>query len=130
MLERDGNVRTTVAPNRSTNVLQTAVRRHLNLGSSIFTDGWDAYRHLRFGFTHYTIDHSQAYVDGILHTNGLENHWSLLKRTIRGTYVAIDACHLGSYLGEQAFRFNHRELKDGGRFEMLVPMTAGRRTMD
>ena len=61
-------------------------------------------------YIHKVIDHAEAYVDGVIHTNGMENYWSLLKRTIKGTYVSIEPFHLFRYLDEQAFRFNRRKL--------------------
>ena len=73
------------------------------------------------------IDHAVAYAWGAVHTNGLENFWSLLKRTIKGTYVAIDPFHLLRYLDEQAFRFNEREDTDGGRFLTVLESVIGRR---
>ena len=64
------------------------------------------------------IDHAVSYVNGHVHTNGMENFWSLLKRSIKGTYVSVEPFHLFRYLDEQAFRFNERKHKDGdkGRF--------------
>jgi hypothetical protein len=73
------------------------------------------------------IDHATAYVAGRCHTNGLENFWSLLKRSINGTYVAIDAPHLGRYVDEQVFRFNERKTDDAGRFGLAMQAVPGKR---
>ena len=68
------------------------------------------------GYVHHVIDHAEAYADGQVHTNGLENFWSLLKRAIKGTYVSVEPFHLFRYLDEQAFRFNNRKMNDAERF--------------
>lgn len=84
MLERDGRIVTMVIPDRSTSTLQTFVRRHVKPGSKVFTDEYHSYRHLRFGFDHGVVVHALGYGGGDMHTNGIENYWSLLKRTIKG----------------------------------------------
>ena len=81
------------------------------------------------GYIHNVIDHAEAYVDGAVHTNGLENYWSLLKRAIKGTYVSVEPFHLFRYLDEQAFRFNQRTLTDAERFDDAVSGIVGRRVM-
>ncbi len=73
------------------------------------------------------IDHSEKYVDGLIHTNGMENFWSLLKRTLKGTYVSVEPFHLFRYLDEQAFRFNNRKDNDAGRFESVAQNVIGKR---
>ena len=71
-----------------------------------------------FNFNHLqsSIDHAECYANGQVHTNSLENFWSLLKRTIAGTYVSVEPFHLFRYLDEQAHRFNTRKLSDAARF--------------
>jgi hypothetical protein len=82
------------------------------------------------GFIHNVIDHAEKYVEGQVHTNGLENFWSLLKRALKGTYVNVQPFHLFRYLDEQAFRFNNRrELNDADRFSEVVRQVVGRRLM-
>jgi hypothetical protein len=78
-------------------------------------------------YKHEAVDHAIQYVDGLVHTNGLENFWSLLKRSIKGTYVSVDPFHLFRYLDEQAFRFNNRETTDGGRFMRALRSIVGKR---
>lgn len=75
---------------------------------------------------HETIDHAVSYVRGNVHTNGIENYWSLLKRGIRGTYVSVEPFHLFRYLDEQAFRFNRRKLTDFERFRGVFEGVMGR----
>ena len=86
----------------------------------------------QLNFSHKTIDHAERYVDGQVHTNGLENFWSLLKRGLKGTYVNVEPFHLFRYLDEQVFRYNNRAKKDhfigdGDRFQMAMRHIAGRR---
>ena len=79
-------------------------------------------------YAHQVIDHAEAYVDGQVHTNGLENFWSLLKRGINGTYVSVEPYHLFRYVDEQAFRFNNRiDMNDADRFDMVMRQLAGKR---
>ena len=82
----------------------------------------------RAHYEHKVIDHAEKYVDGNVHTNGLENYWSLLKRAIKGTYVSVEPFHLFRYLDEQAYRFNNRTgANDCDRFKMAAEMIVGRR---
>lgn len=107
--------------------LLPAVRRNVRYGAHVFTDAAHAYGELCFTHLHQSIDHSIAYARGVVHTNGLENFWSLLKRSLRGTYVAVAPFHLRRYVAEQAFRFNARTGSDGGRFEAALAGTIGKR---
>lgn len=100
---------------------------HVEQGSELFTDGWKGYSGLHANYIHQVIDHAEKYVDGQIHTNGIENFWSLLKRGIKGTYVSVEPFHLFRYLDEQAFRFNARKGKDADRFIETVKQIAGRR---
>ena len=101
--------------------------RHLERGSDLFTDALSAYKELTPEFRHQSIDHAERYVDGQVHTNGLENFWSLLKRSIKGTYVSVEPFHLFRYLDEQTFRFNRRGLNDGERFNRVCSAISGKR---
>ena len=76
---------------------------------------------------HEVVDHAEKYVEGKVHTNGLENFWSLLKRALKGTYVSVEPYYLYRYLDEQAFRFNEREGQDSNRFKKALGSVAGRR---
>ncbi len=73
------------------------------------------------------IDHTEAYVRGNIHTNGLENFWSLLKRALKGTYVSVEPFHLQAYCDEQVFRFNNRKMTDADRFAMVMTNIVGLR---
>lgn len=107
--------------------LQPVIAKTIEPGSHIFTDAWKGYRGLEAEYRHKVVDHAVAYVQGIVHTNGCENFFSLLKRTVKGTYVSVEPFHLGAYLDEQVFRFNERGDNDGGRFKTLLGSVFGLR---
>ena len=127
ILQRGGKVRTSVIPNRRKKSLQAEVRKHVTVGSALFTDSLPSYNGLEAEYAHQVVDHAVAYVNGKVHTNGLENFWSLLKRGIKGTYVSVEPFHLFRYLDEQAFRYNSRQANDAERFNMAVTGIVGRR---
>lgn len=133
LLERDGNVRAAVAPNRRKHHVQPNIIANVEPGSTLYTDEFNAYDNLPADFQREMVNHLQAYVNGQIHTNGMENFWSLLKRTLKGTYVSVDPAHLQAYVDEQVFRFNNREdangekLTDGERFDMAVRKVTGKR---
>jgi transposase-like protein len=127
ILERGGKVRTKVVPNRKKKALQAEVREHVEAGSALYSDALLSYEGLAGDFAHQVVDHAVAYVDGRVHTNGLENFWSLLKRSISGTYVSVEPFHLHRYLDEQAYRFNNRKLTDTQRFEQAMNNINGKR---
>jgi transposase-like protein len=121
-------VRATVVENVSAKSLKPIVQEHVEKGSNLYTDSWSGYRAWpRADFKHGVIDHRLAYVDGPIHTNGMENFWSLLKRAIKGTYVSVDPFHMFRYVDEQTFRFNHRKENDGWRFAHVVSTIMGKR---
>jgi transposase-like protein len=132
ILERGGKVRTIVVPNRKKSALQAEVRKHVEAGSALYTDALKSYEGLD-EFQHQVIDHAVKYVDGKVHTNGMENFWSLLKRGLRGTYVSVEPFHLFRYLDEQVFRYNNRKdangdvLTDSDRFETAMGQIVGKR---
>ncbi|MBZ5706509.1 MAG: IS1595 family transposase [Acidobacteriia bacterium] len=132
ILERGGHVRTQVIPDRQKETLQPIVKQHVATGAALFTDEMGGYRGLSEEYEHGIIDHAVKYVDGRVHTNCLENFWSLLKRGLSGTYIAVEPFHLFRYLDEQVFRFNNRATKDNkltdtDRFDMVVRKLAGKR---
>jgi transposase-like protein len=96
--------------------LDAPIRQNVEKGSEIYTDALPSYDKLADEYVHNVIDHAECYAKGHVHTNGLENFWSLLKRALRGTYVNVEPFHLFRYLDEQAFRFNERKDNDQGRF--------------
>jgi transposase-like protein len=128
ILQRGGEVRAKVVPNIRKHHIQPEIRAHVMAGSAIYTDSLLSYWGLNQDYIHRTIDHAERYVDGKIHTNGLENFWSLLKRGIKGTYISVEPFHLFRYLDEQVFRYNFRELPhDGARFERLASHVIGKR---
>ena len=128
ILERGGKVRTAVIPNRKKHAPQSEVRKHVEAGSALYTDALLSYDGLARNYAHQVVDHAVQYVDSKIHTNGLENFWSLLKRGINGTYVSVEPFHLFRYLDEQAFRYNNRkDMKDGERFDLTVRQIVGKR---
>lgn len=128
ILERGGEVRTTVVPNRKKAALQKEIKKHVQAGSALYSDALQSYDGLEAEYAHKIIDHAIAYVDGKVHTNGLENFWSLLKRALKGTYVSVEPFHLFRYLDEQSFRFNNRkEINDVERFENVMSRVLNRR---
>jgi transposase-like protein len=129
LLERHGEVRTMVVQNVKRESLDRNIRGHVEQGSHVYTDKLRSYAHLGANndYVHAVIDHAEKYVDGIVHTNGIENFWSLLKRTIGGTYVSVEPFHLFRYLDEQSFRFNKRKRSDGERFSIAASQIVDRR---
>jgi transposase-like protein len=127
-----GTVKTQVVANRSVTTLHAAVKEHVQPGANLHTDDFYGYWGLYKEFTHEIVNHAETYVNGKIHTNGIENFWALLKRGLSGTYVAVEPFHLFRYLDEQSFRYNNRGNKDkpvndGERFEMLLSQIAGKR---
>jgi transposase-like protein len=134
MLERKTRqVRAKVVPNVKREVLQAEILNQVAPGSFIFTDAHQGYAFLKEKeFVHETVSHLNEYVRGSVHTNGIENFWSLLKRSLAGTYVAVEPFHLGRYVDEQMFRFNNRTTKDNpltdaDRFVLAVSQISGKR---
>ena len=128
IMERGGKIRAVVVPNRKKSALQAEVHKHVEAGAALYTDALLSYEGLATDYAHQVIDHAVQYVDGRVHTNSLENFWSLLKRGISGTYVSVEPFHLFRYLDEQMFRFNNRkEFDDAGRFDLAVSQIVGKR---
>jgi transposase-like protein len=114
-------------PDTSGPTLQGFVREYVEGGSYVFSDAWRSYNGLSADYVHQVIDHAESYVQGNVHTNTIENFWSLLKRGLKGTYIAVEPFHLFRYLDEQAFRYNERKNDDGGRFLEVLNGLTGRR---
>jgi transposase-like protein len=130
MIDRNTReVRATVVPDAKMATLCTHILDHVGKSSNVYTDGWNAYQNLGYaGFVHETVNHIDQYVKGQVHTQGIENFWSLLKRTIKGTYVAVEPFHLDRYVDEQVFRFNtSKSMNDGQRFKKVLSQVAGKR---
>jgi transposase-like protein len=127
VLERGGRVKAKVIGRRKKKDLQALVRDHVEPNSKLYSDALPSYEGLAGEYVHQVVDHAVAYVDGNVHTNGLENFWSLLKRGINGTYVSVEPYHLFRYVDEQAFRFNNRKMTDAERFAGVMKQIVGRR---
>lgn len=127
LLERGGRVVTKVVKNTKKQTIHKEVKEKIKKGSHLFTDAFLSYTGLSAEYVHKFVDHAKQYVDGTIHTNGLENYWSLLKRCIKGTYIAIEPFHLFRYLDEQAFRFNERNCNDAERFMLVAAGVGGKR---
>jgi transposase-like protein len=128
MLERGGEARAEIIPDRSGETIQGEVRRHVEPGSELMTDAHKAYRALDGEYIHQYVDHgSDEYVRDDCHTNGMENFWTLFKRAIKGTYVAVNTEHLSAYVDEQSFRYNERHGNDAERFLEAVSGIGGKR---
>jgi len=115
MLERDGKVRAMVVPDRRKPALRDAIFDNIDAGTDLYTDEHPAYLAVDADYVHKIINHLQHYVDGTVHTNGIENFWSLLKRESHGTYISVEPFHLFRYVNEQAFRFNTRKDENGAK---------------
>jgi transposase-like protein len=128
LLDREtGKVRVKHVANRKRRTLQEEVRANVEPGSEVFTDELASYTGLDKDYVHQFVNHAEEYVRGNVHTNGIENFWSLLKRGLKGTYVSVEPFHLFRYLDEQAFRYNERKGTDRERFMETLFSVVGRR---
>src|ERR1039458_5691588 len=130
MLERKGRVKAEVVTERSHHTLRAVANKHIAPGASLVTDEWGGYQGINF--EHAVVNHAVKYVNGLVHTQGIENFWCLLKRSLGGTYVAVEPFHLDSYVDEQAFRYNNRATKDNpltdaDRFALVLSQISGKR---
>ena len=130
MLERKGRVCAEVVMDRTQAILHAVAQKHLADGTTLITDEWGGYEGI--DFEHEIINHADTYVRDLVHTNGIENFWSLLKRGLNGTYISVEPFHLFRYIDEQAFRYNNRATKDNplndaDRFVLAVSQIAGKR---
>jgi transposase-like protein len=126
MVERGGRVRAEVVQERTCEVLSQIAHDNIASGSKLITDEWSGYN--TANFERAIINHAEAYVRGLIHTNGIENFWSLLKRQLGGTYISVEPFHLFRYIDEQAFRYNNRKNKDDqARFELAMRNVFGKR---
>ena len=122
-------IRAKVVPNVKMENVARMVLENVGRKSAVYTDGWTGYQNLKHaGFVHETVNHVTEYVRGEVHTNGLENFWALLRRTLSGTYVAVEPFHLDRYIDEQVFRFNtSKSMNDSQRFGKIISQLAGKR---
>ena len=132
IMERGGQVRTQLVADRVKTTLHPVIREHVEAGAALYSDELGGYKGLDGEYLHQIIDHAVRYVNGRVHTNGMENFWSLLKRGLSGTYVSVEPFHLFRYLDEQMFRYSNRATKekrvtDSDRFDKLARKIVGKR---
>jgi transposase-like protein len=128
MLERGGNVMIVQVPYATGEVLQPIIRKHVEAGSTMCTDGFGGYRYMD-EYTHEAVSHDKKeYVRGTFHTNGIEGYFGLFKRMVIGIYHQVSVKHLQRYCDEHSYRYNSRKLKDGERFEISLSNLEGRLT--
>jgi hypothetical protein len=132
MLERGGHARAQVVSDRRLGNVQSFVRENAEKGATLHTDEFDNYKYFNDEYAHRVVNHLEKYVDGQVHTQGMENFWSLLKRGLNGTYVAVEPFHLFRYVDEQLFRYNNRATKDNpltdaDRFQYALSQIVGKR---
>jgi|SRR5665213_3358592 len=125
---KPSQIRTAVVANRRKKALQAEVREHVQAGAAIYTDALKSYEGMD-EFAHEVVDHAVEYVREKVHTNGCENFWSLLKRSLHGTYVSVEPFHRFRYLDEQSYRFNNRHMTDAERFDIAAKNIVGKRIM-
>jgi len=125
--EQKSIVKLEILPDTRTKTIDPVVHKHVEAGSTVYSDAPASYRKLEDEYVHHVIDHATEYVNGKIHTNGIENFWALLKRAIRGTYVSVEPFHLFRYLDEEAFRFNKRDGNDADRFNKVSKSITGKR---
>lgn len=127
MLERHGEARVKVVKGRTATDVIPEIVQSVERGSAVYTDELRSYKELVADYAHDVIDHTEAYVKGRVHTNGLENFWSLFKRALKGTYVSVEPFHLQAYADEQCYRFNKRKDVDANRFADALRQIGGKR---
>ncbi len=127
LLERHGQIRAKSVRSTTKRDLQAEIVDTVTAGSTIYSDALKSYDGLESEYIHEVIDHAEAFVNGRIHTNGLENFWSLFKRTIYGTHHSVEAFHLDRYLDSATYRFNTRKMTDGARFASALAQADGRR---
>lgn len=120
-------IKAKVVPDNAWSTLQGEIRKNVKAGTEMHTDAHLSYTGLENDYLHRVIDHAEAYVRGHVHTNGIENFWSLLKRGLKGTYIAVEPFHLFRYIDEQSFRFNNRKGTNADRFAELLQTVSGKR---
>lgn len=125
--DNPSQVRATVIPNTEQGTIMGELMRNVEKETVVCTDSSTSYANIADRYIHRFVDHSMRYVAGKVHTNGLENFWSLVKRMIKGTYVHVAPFHLQRYLDEEVWRFNKRKLNDGTRFNTVMRGVVGRR---
>lgn len=126
-VERGGPVQAQVITDTAKRAMHRTIHAHVEEGSTLYTDEWKSYGGLDAHYAHKTVNHSQEYVSGDVHTNTMESFWSLLKRALKGTQIHVSKEHLPRYVTERTFAYNHRLTDDLGRMRMALGGVDGRR---
>lgn len=126
--EQPSQARAATIPDPGGPTIQASVRANVAPGSTLYTDAWRAYRALGADYIHQYVDHRVTYVDGTIHTNGLEGFWSLFKRQYHGTHHWISRKHMDAYLNEMCYRWNRRDMGAGERVNDFLAQVEGRLT--
>jgi transposase-like protein len=127
LLQRGGEMRANVIDAADASAIHAIIHKNVEPGAAVFSDESTAYAGLDRQFVHEAVNHAEQYVRGQVHTNGVENFWSLFKRCLKGTYVHMAPLRLQLYVTEEVFRFNARKTNDKGRFDQVMGQTVGRR---
>jgi transposase-like protein len=127
-VQRGGKVRAWVIPDLKKATMLPKLRDAVTPDSTLYTDGSGILYLIGKEFAHHDwVNHALEYVRGNVHTQNIEAFWSVLKRTIGGTYTHVNARHLDRYLAEQIYRFNERKNTDGPRFTRAAKAADGAR---
>src|SRR5882762_847824 len=125
-----GNVRAEILPQESGKAIRELMQKHVEEGSFVYTDSHAVYRNLGDLFMHATTNHKRGqYVRGAgeIHSNGAENFFNCLRRSLKGTYIKATAEHLQPYVDEAVFRFNVRKESEWTRFDTAMRLIVGKR---
>jgi hypothetical protein len=130
MLERGGRVRAEIVSERTIPTLHAVANKHIAPGAMLVTDEWSGYKGTKF--EHAIINHAIESENGQIHTQGIENFWALLKRSLGGTSAAVEPFHLDRYVNERAIRYNNlatkdNPLTDADRFTLAASQISGER---
>ncbi len=129
LIERNGKVILKYIPRATASNMVPYIEKHVTLGSTVYTDEAGAYNSLGSKYTHGTVTHSvRIYVDGNIHTNTIENFWSVLKRGLYGIYHSVSEKHLERYLHEFSSRFNERHAGSEEKFNKFLTQSEKRLT--
>ena len=121
IIERDGKVALKYVSGETTSNMVDFVKTHVPKDSTNYSDEAAAYKQLKKTYKHDNVKHSLSiYVEGQVHTNTIENFWSVLKRGLYGVYHQVSDKHISRYLDEYAARFNNRKLTANERFNFFL----------
>lgn len=132
-VERGGDVQARVVDGLTKQDVENEILSTVAVGSKLMTDEHYGYANLKYAYDHKAVNHSKSEYarkdeeGNSIHTNTIENFWSLFKRGLKGTHIHVSPFHLDRYIDDQAFRYNHRKNNDFGRFDLSVAQSQGKR---